>query len=227
VQAAEHAARLCESLGHDIVECDWPGFTPEVGDAIGTIIQGAVAWIVRYWSRHVGRDPGADELEPLTRVLWEAGRRVTAADWLIAVEETQRFGRRVARFFQGVDLFLTPTMSTPPLPIGAMVSTDDDPWRAMEASAPTVRYAGVVANLTGNPAMSVPLHWNGEGMPIGAHFLAPFGDEATLFQLAAQLEELQPWARHLPGIHASRVRRRAAGSAGRSTGIEGGDRASV
>jgi amidase len=204
VAAVEHAARLCESLGHRVRECEWPGFTPDVGDAIGTIIQGAVAWIVRYWSRHVGREPEAGEIEPLTRALWEGGQRVSAADWLIAIEEVQRFSRRVARFFEDADLFLTPTMSAPPPPIGTMISTDDDPWRAMTVSAPTIRYAGVVANLTGNPAMSVPLHWNGEGMPIGAHFLAPFGDEATLFRLAAQLEELQPWARCLPPVHASR-----------------------
>jgi amidase len=233
ITAVEQAARLCESLGHEVVETDWPGFTPVVGGAIGTIIQGAVAWIVRYWIRHVGRDPGPDELEPLTRALWEGGRRVSAADWLIAVEETQRFSRRVARFFEGVDLFLTPTMSTPPLPIGAMVSTDDDPWHALDVSAPTVRYAGVVANLTGNPAMSVPLHWNDDDLPIGAHFLAPFGDEATLFQLAAQLEEVQPWATRLPPIHAARgvttapARARGAGSAGSSTGTGGGDRASA
>ena len=203
VAAVERAARLCDSLGHEIVESDWPGFTPDVGDAIGTLIHGAIGWILRYWIRHVGREPGIDEIEPLTRVLWEGSHRVTAVDWLVAVEDVQRFSRRVAQFFQGFDLFLTPTMSAPPLSIGAMTSTPDDPWRSMEVSAPTVRYAGVVANLTGNPAMSVPLHWNDDGMPIGAHFLAPFGDEATLFRLAAQLEQAQPWANRLPQIHAA------------------------
>jgi amidase len=200
VAAVEHAARLCEALGHDVVEADWPGFTPEIGQAIGTIIGGAVAWILRYWIRRVGREPGTDEIEPLTRALWETGEQITAAEWLLAIEETQRFSRRVAGFFAATDLFLTPTMSAPPLPIGSMVSTPDDPWRSMHVSAPTVRYAGVVANLTGNPAMSVPLHWNDEGLPIGAHFLARFGDEATLFRLAAQLEDAQPWAQRRPRI---------------------------
>ncbi|HEX9505596.1 MAG TPA: amidase [Acidimicrobiia bacterium] len=204
VAAVEHAARLCSSLGHHVTETPWPSFNEAVGAAIGTMIHGATAWILGYWIRHVGRKPDLDEIEPLTRALWEAGQRVTAADWLLAIEETQRFSRRVAHFFADVDLFLTPTMSTPPLPIGTMVSTHDEPWRAMEASAQTVRYAGVIANLTGHPAMSVPLHWNDEGLPIGVHFLGRFGDEATLFRLAAQLEAAQPWTQRLPIIHATR-----------------------
>ena len=82
----------------------------------------------------------------------------------------------------------------------------DDPWSAMRVSGgQTVRYAGVVANITGNPAMSVPLWWNGDGLPIGVHFLGRYGDEATLIRLAAQLEHAQPWAHRLPTVHAART----------------------
>jgi amidase len=203
VAAAGHAARLCASLGHEVTETDWPGFTPEVGAAIGTMINGATAWILRYWIRQIGREPDDAEIEPLTRALWQAGENVTAAQWLLAVGDIQRFSRRVARYFAGFDAFLTPTMSTPPLPLGTMVSTPDDPWRSLQASGQTVRYAGVVANLAGNPAMSVPLWWNDDGLPIGAHFLGRFGDEATLFRLAAQLEAAQPWAGRRPAVHAA------------------------
>lgn len=202
VAAAGHAARLCASLGHEVTETDWPGFTPEVGAAIGTMIHAATAWILRYWIRHVGREPRDGEIEPLTRALWQAGENVTAAQWLLAVGDIQRFSRRVARFFTGFDAFLTPTMSSPPLPLGEMVSTPAEPWRSLEVSAQTVRYAGVVANLAGNPAMSVPLWWNEDGLPVGAHFLGRFGDEATLFRLAAQLEAAQPWAGRRPAVHA-------------------------
>jgi hypothetical protein len=139
------------------------------------MLSAAAAWIMQYWIRHLGREPGEDEIEPLNRALWQAGEKVTAADWLLAVGDIQRFGRRVARFFTGLDAFLTPTMSAPPLPIGTMVSTPDDPWRSLQVSGPTVRYAGIVANLTGNPAMSVPLWWNDEGMPIGVHVLGRSG----------------------------------------------------
>jgi len=205
VAAAGHAVRLCASLGHEVTETDWPGFTPEIGAAIGTMIYGATAWILRYWIGKVGREPGEDEIEPLTRALWQAGEKITAADWLLAVEDIQRFSRRVARFFTGFDAFLTPTMSSPPLPLGEMVSTPDDPWRSLQVSGQTVRYAGVVANLAGNPAMSVPLWWNDDGLPVGAHFLGRFGDEATLFRLAAQLEAAQPWAGRRPAVHAANV----------------------
>jgi amidase len=177
-----------------------------VGAAIGTMIYAATAWILRYWIRRTGREPGEDEIEPLNRALWQAGEQVTAAQWLLAVEDVQRFGRRVARFFTGFDAFLTPTMSTPPLPIGTMASTPEDPWRSLQVSGQSVRYAGVVANLTGNPAMSVPLWWNDDGLPVGVHFLGRFGDEATLIRLAAQLETAQPWADRRPAVHAARSR---------------------
>ena len=94
-------------------------------------------------------------------------------------------------------------MSAPPLPIGEMFSTPEDPWRSLQVSGQTVRYAGIVANLTGNPAMSVPLWWNDDGLPIGVHFLGRFGDEATLIRLAAQLEAAQPWAGCRPAVHAA------------------------
>ncbi|HEV8276365.1 MAG TPA: amidase family protein [Streptosporangiaceae bacterium] len=84
-----------------------------------------------------------------------------------------------------------------------MHSTPEDPWRSLEISGQTVRYAGVVANLTGNSAISMPLCWNDGGLPIGVHFLGRFGDEATLIRLAAQLKTAQPWADRLPAVHAA------------------------
>jgi amidase len=200
--ALDDTVALLESLGHDVSEVGFCGITPEVGDAIGTWMSSAAAWILAYWVKHLGREPEADELEPGTRIICEAGRNVTAAQYLLAVEELQRFTRRVAAFFADYDLWLTPTMSSPPLPIGAMAPTDDDPMAAFAASGATVRYAGVIANITGNPAMSVPLCWNEDNLPIGSHFLAPFGDEATLFRLAGQLEAARPWADRWPPVNA-------------------------
>jgi Asp-tRNA(Asn)/Glu-tRNA(Gln) amidotransferase A subunit family amidase len=201
--AAEHA--LTRSVRDSAALLDATS-GPDLGDPYWAPPPAAAAWIMRYWIRHLGREPGAEEIEPLNRAPWQAGEKVTAASWLLAVGDVQRFGRRVGRFFTGFDAFLTPTMSTPPLPIGEMVSTPEDPWRSLQVSGQAVRYAGIVANLTGNPAMSVPLWWDDDGLPMGVHFLGWFGDEAMLIRLAAQLEAAQPWADRRPAVHAARPR---------------------
>ncbi len=198
--ALDETLTLLEGLGHDLVELDDCGISADVGAAIGTVVNVATAWIVAYWVRRLGREPTVDELEPASRALRETGRRISAAEYLTAVEDLQRFSRRLAATLEPFDLWLTPTLSTPPLPIGQMLGTEDDPWRGLVRGGETIRYAGVVANITGNPAMSVPLTWNGAGLPIGMHFMARFGDEATLFRLAGQLERAQPWADRWPPV---------------------------
>jgi amidase len=211
VAALDDAVALLTSLGHEVEEAVLPGLTPGVGSAIGTVFDSATAWVVAYWIRRIGREPGEDELEPLTRAYWDRGRRVSAADYLTAVEELQRFARRVAAFLSSYDCWLTPTMSTPPPPLGQITSTWEDPLRAARNGGETVGYAGVVANITGNPAMSVPLWWNEEGLPIGVHLLGRFGDEATLLRLAGQLEAVRPWSQRIPPVSAA-----AGGSASQS-----------
>jgi amidase len=198
--ALADAVRMLDGLGHEVVETELPGLGPEVGSAIGTVFNTATAWIVGYWTRRLGRPPADDELEPLTRAYWELGRQVSATDYLLAIEECQRFTRGVATWLGEYDVWLTPTLATPPARIGEITSTEEEPFRALEAGGPTVAYAGVVANLTGHPAMSVPLWWNGDGLPIGVHFLGRYGDEATLFRLAGQLEAARPWAGRRPPI---------------------------
>jgi amidase len=203
VAAVEDAAALCAELGHDVIEADLPGLDERVGGAIGTVFNAATAWIVGYWIRRIGREPQPGELEPVTVAYLDAGRQVSAADYLLAIEELQRFSRTVAAFLTGVDLWLTPTMSEPPAPLGEITATPSEPLRAIGRGARTVAYPAVVANITGNPAMSVPLGHNAADLPIGVHFLGRYGDEATLFQLAGQLERARPWAHRRPPTHAS------------------------
>ncbi|MGY5890605.1 amidase [Blastococcus deserti] len=203
VAAVEDAAGLLSDLGHELVEAQLPGLTPEVGRAIATGYYAAVAWFLRLAAGATGREPGDGELEPGTRAFLERGREVSAADYLLAVQELQAFARTVAGFLTGFDAWLTPTLSTPPVPLGEIVSTPDDPLRALRRGGPTVEYPAVVANVTGNPAMSVPLWWNGDGLPVGVHVLGRFGDEATLFRLAGQLERARPWADNRPPVSAT------------------------
>jgi amidase len=203
VAALDDAVTLCAELGHEVVEADLPGLDERVGAAIGTVFNAATAWIVAYWTRRLGRAPEPGELEPLTRAYLDAGQRVSAADYLLAIEDLQAFSRTVAAFLTGVDLWLTPTMSEPPAHIGEITATREDPLRALSRGARTVAYPAVVANITGNPAMSVPLWHNAANLPIGVHFLARYGAEATLFQLAGQLERARPWAHRRPLTHAT------------------------
>ena len=200
--ALEEALRLLETLGHELVEADLPAIGPEEGESIGIVYHAATAWIVDYWARRIGRQPADGELEPLTRAFWDAGRAVSAASYLHAVEVLQRYGRTVAQFLAPYDGWLTPTLSTPPARLGEITSTREAPLRALERGGRTVDYPHVVANITGNPAMSLPLCWNAAGLPIGVHVLGRYGDEATLFRLAAQLEEARPWAQRVPPVSA-------------------------
>src|SRR5262249_30186801 len=124
VEAARSAARLCADLGHEVVERDLPEITPRVGAAIGAVLDAGVAWVVAYWVRRVGRTPRDDDLEPATRAAWAAGRAVSAAEYLLAVDDLRAFGRVVERTLTEVDVWLTPTLGEPPPRLGEMVSTE-------------------------------------------------------------------------------------------------------
>lgn len=200
VAALRSAAKLCDSLGHRVVEADLPGLDERTGHAIGLAYGATLTWIVNYWIRIVGREPGPDDLEPFTRALWEQGRHVTGGDYLLAVTDLQQFSRVVASFFTEYDIWLTPTLAQPPVPLGHITSTVDDPWRAGRNGAPFVAFPAIVANITGGPAMSVPLHWSAEGLPIGVHALGRVVADADLFSLAGQLERAQPWSHRWPAF---------------------------
>jgi amidase len=199
VHAVEDAAKLCEDLGHDVTEA-----TPELeGDAISqafiTVWASGTAWGIDDWARRTGRTPSADRFEPLTWALYEMGNRRRAADYLLAVQDLQRVSRQVARFFAEYDVWLSPTLAEPPLPLGSFEATPANPMQGIFRAAQFVPFTPIF-NATGQPAMSVPLHWNQDNLPIGVHFAGRFGDEATLFRLAAQLEQARPWAGRWPAL---------------------------
>jgi amidase len=193
VAAVEDAARLAEGLGHDVVEGE-PALDGEViSAAFFTLWAVGCAWTVADWARRTGQTPAPERFEPLTWTLVEMGRRRSGDEYLLAVQDLQRAARDVARFFERCDVWLTPTLAEPPLPLGSFDATPDDPIQGLRRSASFVPFTPIL-NATGQPAMSTPLHWNAENLPIG--------DEATLFRLAAQLEAARPWAGRRPPVSA-------------------------
>jgi amidase len=140
----------------------------------------------------------------------ELGRQVSASDYLLAVHALQSVARDVARFFTGYDVWLTPTLGEPPVPLGTFDAPPENPLQALIRVSAFMPFMPIY-NATGQPAMSVPLFWNADGLPVGTQFVGRFGDEATLFRLAAQLEQARPWAGRRPPVVVDRSCRRSAG----------------
>jgi len=201
IAAVKDAAALCQELGHEVVEAS-PEF--EIGSLVQsftTVWAGGCADTIEGWNRRTGRAIEQELFEPLTWALYQIGKTVTAAAYIAAIADFDRLARGFAGFHESHDIWLTSTLGEPPVTLGTFDAPPENPMEGFGRAGPFVPYTPIL-NATGQPGMSVPLHWNDEGLPIGAHFVAPFGDEATLFRLAAQLEEARPWAAKRPPVSA-------------------------
>jgi Asp-tRNA(Asn)/Glu-tRNA(Gln) amidotransferase A subunit family amidase len=127
------------------------------------------------------------------------GASLTAAEYIGAITTVHKAGRVLGKFFLDYDVLLTPTQCEPPLRLGVLDLMTDNPRAFNDAIAGTIAFTSVF-NMTGTPAMTVPLHWTTDGLPVGVQFAARFGDEAVLFRLAGQLETTRPWADRRPNL---------------------------
>ena len=195
VAAVEQAAKRLEALGHHVEEAV-PDYDPvATGIAFGTVM--CANTFTNIQVRANGRVPGPGDLEPVTQLYAEQGRRIGAHDYIRAVQTFHRTGRQLGAFFERFDILLSPTIARPSLPLGTVRM--DGTLEEYEAGlAPMVAFTSV-CNAAGVPAMSVPLEWSEDGLPIGMHFVARYGGEATLLSLAAQLEQAHPWRERRPG----------------------------
>jgi amidase len=148
------------------------------------------------------RKPGPDNLEAVTLACYEDGQRFSAVDLLNAMAHGNLVSRQVGKFFEGVDVFVTPTIARAPAPLGEL-DQNRAGLSAMEWTRQVFTYVPFTPlfNSTGQPAMSLPLHWTPDGLPVGVQFVGRFGDEATLIRLASQIEEARPWAGRRPPVH--------------------------
>jgi len=218
VKAVETTIALLRDLGHEIDEAAPPLEREPWTQAFIRILAAETSADIAAASRLVGRKLGYGDFETATTVIGLLGRSWSAGDYAAAARYLQTWSRQMGAFFENYDVLLTPTLAAPPMAIGALAPT------SLESAILTavarlnagwfMRASGLVNvlarkslefipytplfNVTGQPAVSLPLHWNAAGLPIGVQFAARWGDEATLFRLAAQLEQARPWANRAP-----------------------------
>ena len=201
VAAADAAAQMCESLGHRVEVASLPVEGDAfVGDFINAWAAGN-AWAMTDWERRVGRVATEDDVEPLTWALVELGRGLDSGRYLMAVQGLQRATRQIGAYFEEIDVLLTPTLGEPPAPLGTFDSPPGEPLAGLFRSAAYVPFTPPF-NVTGQPAISLPLAWNDAGLPIGVQFVGRLGDEETLLALAGQLEQVELWAQRRPPVSA-------------------------
>jgi len=201
-KAVLETVKLLESLGHELVEdapkYDWDRFL----DTVHVIWTAFTALSMDAFAGALGRKPSPDNVEAVTWRCYEDGKRFSALDLLIALDHHNAVSRQVAPFFARCDAFLSPTIARPPAPLGE-IDQNRAGLTAIDWTRQVFEYVPFTAlyNTTGQPAISLPLHWNAAGVPIGVQLAGRFGDEATLLRLAAQLEAARPWRARRPPIH--------------------------
>jgi len=193
VVAVEQAAKLLESLGHDVEPADPPWVDPAVAPTFIQLVQTGVGGVLD-WLPH-------DQMEPLNRFLVESAARISSIQHIQALTAMHQHARTLVGFWDDYDMVLTPTLALPPVPIG-WIFEDEDPFMQLVRSGLFIPYTPI-ANVTGQPAMSVPLHWSPDDIPIGVQFIGRPGAEAELYRLAGQLERAQPWADRRPQVGAA------------------------
>lgn len=198
VRAIESTARLCESLGHRVVEA-MPTFDAmEMWQKFTTLLASLVAWAIADWARRTDQTPSEQHFEPFIWAFAERGKATSAADYLLAMQDVQREVRTMSNFFTEHDVWLTTTLGQPPVELGSLAYRGD-PFELRRRMARFSPYT-YIANASGQPAISMPLHWTEEGLPVGLHFTARQGEEGLLLRLAGQLESAQPWQDRTPPV---------------------------
>ena len=198
-EAARAAGRLCESVGHHIEEA-----RPQIDEAAWlkstlVIVTASLGFALETRATVLGRALKSDDVERITWERVELGRTFSATDYARAIHTVHRTGRVVARFLERYDVLITPTMAKPPHPLGVLSLSSPDSAAFMAARSASVGFTSLF-NSSGHPAMSVPLSMSRSGLPLGVQFVARFGDEATLFRLASQLETAAPWKDRRPRL---------------------------
>jgi amidase len=202
IAASEGAARALVELGHGVEPVSDLGFgVGEDAERIFDVIAAGQARDVERYSQALGRELGPDDLDCDNWQVTERGRGISATAYLAGVEAINHATRAAAEWWdaQQLDLLLTPTLPAPPPPIGELVADPERPMEGFERSGAFTTFT-IPFNVTGQPAISLPLHWNAAGLPIGVQLVARYGREDLLLAVAARLEETLSWKERRPPL---------------------------
>lgn len=201
LQGLQDSRRLLQELGHVTEEAQWNFSHADLAAAFSRIIAAYTALEVDDLVRSTGRPATAEFFEPVNLGLAEQGRRLGAVELLAARNTCNSIARRLGEMFGRYDLLLCPVMPTLPQGLQALDVRQPDAQHFMQEFMDATVFTRP-ANAAGVPAMSVPLWQSASGLPLGMQFIAPYGAESRLLQLAAQLEQALPWDQRLPPVHA-------------------------
>ncbi|MDX6725558.1 MAG: amidase [Baekduia sp.] len=200
VQAVQDAAGLLESLGHEVVEADPPWAQAELSRVFTASFGPAVCTQIRLAEMLAGREATAADMEPLSWALFELCRSINSVDALLAEFQLHGVGRALIQWVAQYDALLTPTLAEAPLPLGTLNPLDaDDPMGAFTRSASFTPFTPP-CNISGQPAISVPLYERADGLPLAVQLIGQPAQEGALLALAAQLEDAHPWAERRPTL---------------------------
>jgi amidase len=196
--AVRDIAGLLAGLGHHVEERA-PVLPADPAPLMTTIVGGNTALTIRQLEQRFGRPPTSDDVELLTLASAQNSLKLTPADYVAAQLAAFQISKGLATFFEGCDVFLSPTLCAPPVRIGELNTMAED----LSHIAPILRRympGTSMFNMSGQPAMSVPLAWNKAGLPLGMMFAAKLGEEGRLFRLAGQLEQVRSWRDKRPPV---------------------------
>jgi Asp-tRNA(Asn)/Glu-tRNA(Gln) amidotransferase A subunit family amidase len=197
-KAVTGAAKLCASLGHIVEAMDAPLDLVALRPMNAMIAAANTARTLGLRWKALGREPNAKDVESVTWAVYQRGLKVSGVEYVHAIAAVHAAGRKLAAFLANWDVLLTTTLPAPPPKLGYFDQNGD----VQTFTERVTEYLSITPlhNATGTPAMSVPLHWTPEGLPVGVHFAGRYGEEAMLLRLAAQLEAAAPWFDRLPPL---------------------------
>ena len=213
-RAVRDAAELLASLGHEVEEVDGALGGPDLLEVFTLVFGTPIAMGLFFGAQVSGREPAEELVEPLSWTIWNGIRERNALDYLLARTQLGAFSRAIVALWSDYDVVMTPALAQRPVRIGEIDACSAEPWDDFRRSGEFTPYTAIF-NVTGQPAISLPLFHGEDGLPLAVQLAGRPADEGTLLSVAAQLEAARPWAERRPGLGRSKAARSAPAIPGR------------